>query len=85
MPRRRPISAAAREIDDTTALVEIIHAQNEIATLEPVGELAALAAKFSIPVHADASQSLGKVPVSVRHWKIDAAADKLAAAWKSLR
>ncbi|MBL8653624.1 MAG: cysteine desulfurase [Alphaproteobacteria bacterium] len=66
------LSAAAREIDDSTALVTIIHAQNEIGTLEPVGEIAALAAKFSIPVHADASQSLGKVPVSVRRWKIDA-------------
>ncbi len=66
------LSVAAREIDDTTALVTIIHAQNEIGTLEPVGELAALASKFRIPVHADASQSLGKVPVSVRQWRVDA-------------
>lgn len=66
------LSVAAREIDDTTALVTIIHAQNEIGTLEPVGEIAALAANFKVPVHADASQSLGKVPVSVRRWKIDA-------------
>ncbi len=66
------LSVAAREIDDTTALVTIIHAQNEIGTLEPVGELAALASKFRIPVHADASQSLGKVRVSVRQWRVDA-------------
>ncbi len=66
------LAAAAREIDDTTALVTIIHAQNEIGTLEPVGELAALAANAGVPIHVDASQSLGKVPVSVRQWRIDA-------------
>jgi cysteine desulfurase len=66
------LGAAARAIDEGTALVTIIHAQNEIGTLEPVAEIAALAARHGAPVHADASQSLGKVPVSVRQWEIDA-------------
>lgn len=52
-------------IDNDTALVTIIHAQNEIGTLQPVAEIAALAHEAGALVHIDAAQSLGKVPVDV--------------------
>jgi len=66
------LAAARAAIDGETALVTIIHAQNEIGTLEPVEELAAAARAAGAPIHVDASQSLGKVPVDVTAWGIDA-------------
>jgi cysteine desulfurase len=58
-------------IDDTTALVTLIHAQNEIGTIQPVAEIAAIARKHGALVHADAAQSLGKIPVEVRTLGVD--------------
>lgn len=52
-------------IDGDTALVTIIHAQNEIGTLQPVAEISALAHAAGALVHVDAAQSVGKVPVDV--------------------
>ena len=52
-------------IDSDTCLVTIIHAQNEIGTLQPVTEIAAIAHAAGALVHVDAAQSVGKVPVDV--------------------
>jgi len=52
-------------IDRDTALVTIIHAQNEIGTLQPVTAIAAIAKAAGALVHVDAAQSVGKVPVDV--------------------
>ncbi|RAI40754.1 cysteine desulfurase family protein, partial [Rhodoplanes roseus] len=52
-------------LDETTALVTVIHAQNEIGTLQPVGEIFHAARRRGAWTHADAAQSLGKVPVDV--------------------
>ena len=61
----------AAAIDDTTALVTMIHAQNEIGTLQPVAEAARTARRHGALVHADAAQSLGKVPVDVDALGVD--------------
>lgn len=66
------LAAGYTAIDRETALVTIIHAQNEIGTLEPVAELAEAARMVGSPIHVDASQSLGKVSVDVAAWGIDA-------------
>lgn len=66
------LDAARAAIGRETALVTVIHAQNEIGTLEPVEALAAAARAAGAPIHVDASQSLGKVPVDVAAWGIDA-------------
>jgi cysteine desulfurase len=58
-------------LDDTTALVTIIHAQNEIGTLQPVEAIAAAAPARGVWVHTDAAQSLGKVPVDVDALGVD--------------
>jgi cysteine desulfurase len=58
-------------IDTRTALVTVIHAQNEIGTLQPVAEIARLANKAGALMHADAAQSVGKVPVDVRAMGVD--------------
>lgn len=59
------VEEARRLIDGDTALVTLIHAQNEIGTLQPVAEIAALAHQAGALVHVDVAQSAGKVPVDV--------------------
>ena len=61
----------ADAIDDHTALVTIIHAQNEIGTLQPVRDIAQAAGKSGALVHTDAAQSVGKVPVDVKELGVD--------------
>jgi len=56
---------AAAAIDRNTALVTIIHAQNEIGTIQPVAEIAAAARRHGALVHVDAAQSVGKIAVDV--------------------
>jgi cysteine desulfurase len=46
------------------ALVSVIHANNEIGTVQPISEIVKIADNFSIPVHTDAIQSFGKIPFS---------------------
>ncbi len=57
--------AIARDPLDV-ALVSVIMANNEVGTLEPVAEVAALAAANGIPVHVDAVAAYGYVPVDFR-------------------
>ncbi|GJF33234.1 cysteine desulfurase [Kitasatospora sp. NE20-6] len=49
---------------DGVALITVMWANNEVGTLQPVVELAEVAREFDIPMHADAVQALGQVPVS---------------------
>jgi cysteine desulfurase len=58
-------------ISDDTAIVSIMHANNEIGTVQPVAELARLAHERGAIVHTDAVQSVGKIPVDVRALGID--------------
>jgi cysteine desulfurase len=53
-------------ITDDTALVSVMHANNEIGTIQPVAELAAIAHERGALMHTDAVQSVGKIPVDVR-------------------
>jgi cysteine desulfurase len=48
---------------DDVALVTVMWANNEIGTVMPVGRLTAVAAEFGVPVHADAVQAFGQLPV----------------------
>lgn len=58
-------------LNDETALVSVMHANNEIGTIQPVAELAALARERGALVHTDAVQSVGKIPVDVRDLGVD--------------
>ncbi|RME41631.1 MAG: aminotransferase class V-fold PLP-dependent enzyme, partial [Planctomycetota bacterium] len=57
---------------DDTALATLLHANNETGVLFDVGELAAEACARGIPVHVDAVQSAGKIPIRVRDWPVQA-------------
>src|SRR6266851_4865147 len=53
------------------ALVSVMHANNEIGTIQPVAELAAIAHERGALMHTDAVQSTGKIPVDVRALGVD--------------
>ncbi|OBK51494.1 cysteine desulfurase family protein [Mycobacterium sp. 1081908.1] len=58
--------AALREAlqgQDDVALVSVMWANNEVGTVLPVAELAAVAAEFGVPMHSDAVQAVGQLPV----------------------
>jgi cysteine desulfurase len=61
----------AAAIDHKTALVTIIHAQNEIGTIQPVADIAAAARRHGALVHVDAAQSVGKIAVNVEEFGAD--------------
>ena len=54
-----------RAITPRTILVSVMHANNEVGTIEPVAEIAAIAHAHGVLVHTDAAQSVGKIPVRV--------------------
>ena len=56
---------------DDTALVSIMHANNEIGTIQPIAELAAIAKARGALFHTDAVQSAGKIPVNARALGVD--------------
>lgn len=58
-------------ITDDTALVSVMHANNEIGTLQPLAELAGIAKARGALVHTDAVQTAGKIPVDVRALGVD--------------
>ena len=65
---------ALREaITDDTALVSVMHANNEIGTVQPIQELARIARERGAVFHTDAVQSAGKIPVDVRSLGVDLA------------
>jgi len=60
-----------KSITDKTFLVSIMHANNEIGTIEPIEEIARICKRHNVIFHTDAVQSFGKVPIDVRQTNID--------------
>ncbi len=58
-------------LNPETALVSIMHANNEIGTLQPIHDIAALAHRHGALVHTDAAQSAGKVSIDVEQLGVD--------------
>ena len=58
-------------ITDETALVSIMHANNEIGTVQPIAQLASIAHERGAIFHTDAVQSAGKLPLDVRALGVD--------------
>ena len=58
-------------IDADTALVSVMHANNEVGTIQPIAALAAIAHQHGALMHTDAVQSAGKIPVDVRALGVD--------------
>lgn len=58
-------------IRDDTVLITIMHANNEIGTIQPVEEIGKLAREKEIVFHTDAVQTVGKIPVDVNKMNVD--------------
>ena len=56
---------------EDTILITIMHANNEIGTIQPIKEIGALAREKGILFHTDAVQSVGKIPVNVEDMNVD--------------
>ena len=61
----------AEAIRDDTTLVTIMHANNEVGTVEPIAEIGALCRERGVLFHTDAVQSLGKLPIDVEQLNVD--------------
>jgi cysteine desulfurase len=61
----------AAACDNKTALITIIHAQNEIGTIQPIADIATAARRHGALIHVDAAQSVGKIAVNVKELGAD--------------
>jgi cysteine desulfurase len=63
--------AVRKALDRSTTLVSIMHANNEVGTLQPIREIADLAHQQGALMHTDAAQSVGKLPVDLNELGVD--------------
>ena len=61
----------AGAIKDNTILITVMHANNEVGTIQPISEIGEIAREKGILFHTDAVQSIGKIPVDVNDLKVD--------------
>lgn len=61
----------ARALSPETALVSVMHANNEVGTIQPIREISLLTRARGILLHTDAAQSAGKIPVNVDELGVD--------------
>lgn len=60
-----------KAITDKTILISVMHANNEIGTIQPIGEIGKIAREKSIYFHTDAVQTVGHIPVDVNELNAD--------------
>ncbi|MGB9590290.1 MAG: cysteine desulfurase family protein, partial [Candidatus Hydrothermia bacterium] len=58
-------------IRSDTILISVMAANNETGVIQPIEEIARIAHARGVPVHTDAVQAVGKIPVSIESWGID--------------
>lgn len=66
------LSDLEKTITNSTILISIMYANNEIGTIEPIKEIGAIAHKYNIPFHTDAVQAVGTLPIRVNELNVDA-------------
>jgi cysteine desulfurase len=64
--------ALAAVLRPETALVSVMYANNEVGTVQPIGQLAGLARELGIPFHTDAVQAAGWLPLDTKMLGVDA-------------
>jgi cysteine desulfurase NifS/selenium donor protein len=60
-----------KAITRDTLLISVMHSNNETGSIQPIAEIARIARDHGIPVHTDAAQSVGKIPVQVNELDVD--------------
>lgn len=71
VPGRVDLEQLARIVDADTALVSVMLANNEIGTIQPLGEIAKLCREVDCLLHSDASQAVGRMEVDVDALDVD--------------
>jgi cysteine desulfurase len=66
------LRAAIEDDPDSVALITVMWANNEVGTVQPIADLAAVAAEFDLPMHSDAVQAVSTVPVDFAASGLDA-------------
>lgn len=63
--------AVEEAVTPGTILISVMHANNEVGTIQPLEQIVRVARRRGIPVHTDAAQSVGKIPVRVNELGVD--------------
>lgn len=66
------VEEAIRRDPGSVALVSVMWANNEVGTLQPIGDIAGRTRRYGIPLHVDAAQAVGQVPVDLGSCGADA-------------
>jgi cysteine desulfurase len=61
----------SQAITDQTILVSVMFANNEVGTIQPIADIARVCRKRGVPIHTDAVQAVGKLPIDVKALGID--------------
>ncbi|MBW3087726.1 cysteine desulfurase [Bifidobacterium sp. 82T24] len=64
--------AAGDGADSRPVLVSVMLANNEVGTIQPVEDVVRIAHSHHVPVHVDAVQAAGQIPIRMRDWDVDA-------------
>jgi len=65
------LSDVENAVRPDTTLISIMHANNEVGTIQPVEEISRIAVRHGMMLHTDAAQSIGKIPVDVQTLGVD--------------
>jgi len=60
-----------RAVEPGTILITVMHANNEVGTIQPIAEISAIARHAGVLFHTDAAQSVGKIPTNVDELGVD--------------
>ncbi len=71
VPGMIDLDQLSAELDDNTALVTLMLANNEIGVIQPIAEVALLCRRLGVTLHTDATQSVGRMPVDVDALDVD--------------
>lgn len=66
------LNVLKNSITNSTILISIMYANNEIGTIQPIKEIGAIAHKYNIPFHTDAVQAVGSLSLKVNELNVDA-------------
>jgi cysteine desulfurase len=60
-----------RAVTPSTILISVMHANNEVGTIQPIAEIGRIAREHGVLLHTDAAQSVGKIPTKVKELGVD--------------
>ena len=61
-----------KSISEQTVMISIMFANNEVGTIQPIKEISKICNKYQIPLHTDAVQAVGKIPINVKDLGVNA-------------